>query len=209
MSAFGVSPAQGTEPTFGPGRPAGRARTYPSFVWILWQELFSIFGTHRAVERELGRGGWWRLVRREVHLMFSNDPSMHLPQEAPRRHHFEYYRDRYLARDDIASQLLELHRQTATAQAMEVGMLDPDGGGSPTHPAVSRTLYGDGKVVTLSGAFIQIRHAATASYSWINPPRTSLRRIFGTGADASGRRAPLATWAGGRSSSPRWGLPSL
>ena len=33
-------------------------------------------------------------------------------------------------------------------QARELGLLDPDGAGSWTHPDLSRTLYADGKVVT-------------------------------------------------------------
>lgn len=33
-------------------------------------------------------------------------------------------------------------------RAAEIGMLDPEGEGSFTHPAVSRALYGDGKVIT-------------------------------------------------------------
>ena len=172
---------------------SGRSRTYPSFVWLLWQEFFSIFGTHRAVERELGRGGWWDLVRREVRGMFPDDPSMWLPSKTPRRQHFEYYRNRYMQRDDVAERLLELHRQVSGAQAAELGILDPTGEGSVTHPAVSRTLYGDGKVITPS-----IGHSPAPHVSTVRPVRSARYGQTQTQGCmskemASGLRAPSST----------------
>ena len=63
-----------------------------------------------------------------------------------------------------------------------------------------RRAYG-----TLKGANTPIRHA-TASYSWMRPPKTSTRRslttcpgVVGTGSSPSGVAR----------SSPRWGLPLL
>src|SRR5713226_7615733 len=65
-----------------------------------------------------------------------------------RRYHYLYARTTYLARPDILAALGTRHRELAAAQAREVGLLDPDGPGSWTHPDLSRMLHADGKVVT-------------------------------------------------------------
>jgi hypothetical protein len=124
----------------------GRNRTYPSFVWTLWSDLRDIFGSHTAVERELGRGERWRYIRRELPRLRPELPE--LPPRAPRRQAFEYMRDRFLATDEGIERLAQIHAEVSTGQAKEGGNLDPDGGGSFTHPEITRTLYGDGKVVT-------------------------------------------------------------
>ena len=45
----------------------------------------------------------------------------------------------------------------AVGHAKEAGNLDPDGAGSPTHPEITRTFYGDGKTIRVKGSFIGIR----------------------------------------------------
>jgi hypothetical protein len=65
-----------------------------------------------------------------------------------RRHHYLYGRDRYLTDHAVLDELQALHRRIATSQARELGLLDPDGPGSWTHPDPSRMLHADGKVVT-------------------------------------------------------------
>lgn len=60
-------------------------------------------------------------------------------------------------------------------------------------------------LVTLSGAQIKFRHAATASYSWISPPRTSTRQTSGTTDEISRSFVPSGVWR----SSPWWGLARL
>lgn len=123
----------------------GRARTFPDFVWALWPVLRGVFGSHRAVERELGRGGWWRYIRRELRRLRPDLPR--LPERPPRRQDFEYIRDRYLATDEGVRRALETHTKLAAEQAVRAGNFAPSEG-SLTHPAVTRTLYGDGKTIT-------------------------------------------------------------
>lgn len=65
-----------------------------------------------------------------------------------RRHHYLYGRTRYLTQPGLLERLGELHRQHALAQAGQLGMLDPDGAGSYTHPDLARMFYADGKVLT-------------------------------------------------------------
>jgi hypothetical protein len=47
-----------------PKGSVGRDRKYPDFIWTMWPQLRSIWESHTGVERELGRGGWWRYIRR-------------------------------------------------------------------------------------------------------------------------------------------------
>jgi hypothetical protein len=87
-------------------------------------------------------------MRRIVKDRFPYDPSMHLPGRPMRRHHYVYGRDRYLTDPKILEQLGAIHRELASAQARDVGLLNPEGPGSYTHPDLSRVLHADGKVVT-------------------------------------------------------------
>jgi hypothetical protein len=83
-----------------------------------------------------------------VREQFPNDPVQWLPEAPMRRHHYLYARTTYLARPDILAALETRHRELAAAQAREVGLIDPDGPGSWTHPDLTRMLHADGKVVT-------------------------------------------------------------
>jgi len=125
FAAAGVIPVK-------PAGGAGRPRKYPEFVWTMWPELRGIFGTHTAVARELGRGGWWTHIRLELRRLRPELPP--LPAEAPRRQDYEYMRDRYLITDDVLAASLAVHTEVAIEQAKEAGNLDPDGPGSFTHP---------------------------------------------------------------------------
>jgi hypothetical protein len=49
---------------------------------------------------------------------------------------------------DTLQALCALNRRLAAQQARELGLLDPDGPGSWTHPDLSRMLHADGKVIT-------------------------------------------------------------
>jgi hypothetical protein len=123
----------------------GKPRIWPDYVWALWPALRGVFGSHTAVERELRRGSRWEYIRRELRRLRPDLPA--LPAKVPRRQDYEYFRDTYLTTDEGIARALELHTELATAQAKEAGNLDPNGGGSFTHPSLERSPYGDGKVV--------------------------------------------------------------
>jgi hypothetical protein len=65
-----------------------------------------------------------------------------------RRHHYLYARNRCLTDPVVLTALTGLHSELAADQARELGLLNPDGPGSWTHPDLSRMLHADGKVVT-------------------------------------------------------------
>ena len=65
-----------------------------------------------------------------------------------RRHHYLYGRSRYLADPIILAEISAAHREIAARQALSLGLCDPAGAGSWTHPHLGRALSADGKVVT-------------------------------------------------------------
>ena len=84
-----------------------------------------------------------------------------------RRHHYLYGRTRYLTDPQILEALGVWHRELAAAQARTIGLLDPDGPGSWTHPDLSRMLHADGKVVT------PLFKAQPGTAGWIRRPESS------------------------------------
>lgn len=125
----------------------GRPRSYPSFMFLVFDALLSVWRSARQVEAELAHPLVWRFVRRIVAELFPDELELQLPKHPMRRHHYTYVRDRYLTDPRILEELGRLHRELAVAQAKEIGLMDPDGPGSITHPHLSRMLHADGKVL--------------------------------------------------------------
>jgi hypothetical protein len=130
-----------------PGEHGGRPRDYPNFMLLVFDALLGVYRSGRQVEAELSHPVTWRFMRRLVKRRFPDDPSRHLPSRPMQRHHYLYGRNRYLSCPEVLRGMGKLHRELATQQAREIGLLDPTGSGSWTHPHLSRMLYADGKVV--------------------------------------------------------------
>ena len=97
--------------------------------------LLSVYGSARQVEAELAHPLVWDLIRTTGPRADSRtDPDLWLPERPMRRHHYLYGRNRYLTDPDVLAALAEPHRELAADQARELGLLDPDGRGSWTHP---------------------------------------------------------------------------
>jgi len=64
-----------------------------------------------------------------------------------RRHHYLYARKRLLRVPGQLQAFASRHRELATHQAEALGLCDPDGPGSWTHPDLRRMIHADGKVV--------------------------------------------------------------
>lgn len=122
----------------------GRPRMYPGFMFVLYEALISVYGSARQVEAEIAHPRTWSFIRRQVRRR----QHIRLPLAPMRRHHYLYARNRYLQQPEVLKGLGTLHRNSAARQAREIGLLDPDGPGSFTHPNRDRLVYGDGKVVT-------------------------------------------------------------
>jgi hypothetical protein len=127
------------------GTSGGRPRHYPAFMALAFDALLSVYGSARQVEAELAHPLVWKLIRTTAARHCPDTP---VPEQPMRRHHHRYLRDRYLTDPHILQALGERHRHLAVDQARSLGLLDPDGPGSYTHPDLSRVLYADGKVIT-------------------------------------------------------------
>lgn len=126
----------------------GRPRIFPGYMYVLYSELISVWRSSRRVETELASETVWSYLCEQVRLRFPSEPSMWLPPNQPmRRYHYSYVRNRYLAHEKALDHVLARFRCLATQHAQELGICDPDGTGSLTHPSLDRTLYADGKVV--------------------------------------------------------------
>ncbi len=126
----------------------GRPRTYPTYMWVLFDALLSVYGSARRVEAELAHPVVWSHLCQLVARRFPDDRSQHLPLLPIRRHHYLYARTRWLTHPEVLAQLRAIHQRCAADQAQRLGLFDPDGPGSWTHPHLSRMAYADGKVVT-------------------------------------------------------------
>lgn len=135
------------EPADSAADPArgGRPRAYPLVCAVIWDGLVSVFGSSRQVEVELTctDSGWWTLIR--SHAVGRGIEMTATPM---RRHHYTYLRDRYLTGDDQLEVLTAVFNRHAAHQAVQIGLCDPDGPGSLTHPSPDRVVAGDGKVLT-------------------------------------------------------------
>jgi hypothetical protein len=126
----------------------GRSRLYPDHMLLAYEALVSVYRSARQVEAELKHPVVWNFMQRVVKARFPRDHSKWLPHKPMRRHHYLYGRNRYLARQDILERLMTVHQKAASEQAVDIGLVDPEGPGSWTHPHLTRMLYADGKVVT-------------------------------------------------------------
>ena len=126
----------------------GRRRHYPTYMWIVYEALISVYASARKVDAELSHPVVWDFLRQAMRARFPHRPDQWLPAIPMRRHHYIYARNRYLTDPVIFELLADTHRWIAAEQARELGLMDPTGPGSWTHPDLSRMIHADGKVVT-------------------------------------------------------------
>jgi hypothetical protein len=115
---------------------------------ILYQELLYVWKSARHVDAGLQHPRTWEWLRETAADRLPDQLEVHLPAKPIRRYHFLYFQRAYLSRLDIQEVWAAAHTRIAARQAVEIGLLDPDGPGCWTHPDSSRILYGDGKVLT-------------------------------------------------------------
>ena len=126
----------------------GRPRHYPTYMWVLYDALLSVYGSARKVEAELSHPIVWNHLRHLITARFPNDPERWLPERPMCRYHYLYGRTRYLTEPTVLAELGDIHRTHATAHARRLGLMSPDSRVSWTHPDLDRMLYADGKVIT-------------------------------------------------------------
>lgn len=126
----------------------GRPRTYPVFMWVLFDALLSVYGSARTVEAELSHPIVWGHLCQLIRTRFPHDEAKWLPEQPMRRHHYLYGRTRYLTHPDVLAELGAIHREHAAQQAEQLGLMRDEGRASWTHPDLARMIHADGKVIT-------------------------------------------------------------
>jgi hypothetical protein len=130
-----------------PAEHGGRPRHYPRYMTVAWLAFVAVFRSSRQVEAELADPTTWSRLQRLARHRFPEDPTKWLPDKPMRCHHFLHGR-KSLLDPSTGATCFELFEAAAAQLAVELGLCDPAGAGSLTHPTPERTLYGDGKVVT-------------------------------------------------------------
>jgi hypothetical protein len=125
----------------------GRRRQYPEFMFIVFEALLSVYGSARQVEAELAHPLVWGHISTAIRRRFADRPDLHLPGVPMRRHHYLYARKRALEVPGLLGRITDRHRELAARQAEELGLCDPHGSGSWTHPNLDRMIHADGKVI--------------------------------------------------------------
>src|SRR3954463_15068223 len=83
----------------------GRPRHYPTFMWVLYDALVSVYGSARKVQAELAHPIVWNHLRHLVAEQFRDDPARHLPKAPMRRHHYLYGRTTWLTAPGVLEAL--------------------------------------------------------------------------------------------------------
>jgi hypothetical protein len=126
----------------------GRKRKYPTWLYLLYEELLWVWHSARHADAELRHRFVWQWLRSQAEILFPGEPELHLPEAPISRQDFLYFHRTYLTDPHLQELMFTVHARRAASQALEIGLLDPNGPGSWTHPHRSRMLYGDGKVLT-------------------------------------------------------------
>ena len=174
----------------------GRPRMFPGYMYVLYNALLSVYTSSRKVEAELSCESTWLYVCEAVKRRYPTDPSMWLnPRRPMRRYHYSYVRNRYLVDEAVLAELLEGLRATATAHAENLGMCDPNGAGSLTHPSLDRVLYADGKVVTplykAKPGTMRVDHATGEILGYRRSDPDAKLHVIGSGEMAYGNKFVL------------------
>jgi hypothetical protein len=116
----------------------GRPQIYPDWLLVA-------YGALRAVETAPKGPIVWDFIRDAVRQQFPNDPSRWLPDHPPSR--TWYVKRKQKLKGLGLEPLREAFTLSAVAIARELGLLDPDGAGSLTHPDPARMIHCDGKAI--------------------------------------------------------------
>lgn len=128
----------------------GRRADNPGYMLVAYGVLARLFRSGIRVQTELKDPGTWQLVCDTVARVQQQHPDLvpSLPgRRPPGWESFRYARDKYLTDPEVLADLQSVFTECAVEQAQALGLLDPNGPGSFSHPHRSRVVYGDGTVV--------------------------------------------------------------
>jgi hypothetical protein len=128
---------------WGPGR---RRHFEPHVLALYFLLTMYVWQSARHTAAEVADATTWSVIRKLVEVRHQDRPEVWLPERAPRRHHYLYFRRNHL--DERTDELIAILERTAVRAARELQLCDPDGRGSFNHPDATQTLVADGKVIT-------------------------------------------------------------
>lgn len=118
---------------------AGRRRAYPIMALLIWDVALWVYGSARAVDRELQDPRLWRTLRRAVKRAWPDRRRWRLPKRPISRSQYHRGRERHLKPRD--AQLTAWAEKVAAEAAVFMGMLET--AADPTRPLSHNTVYGD------------------------------------------------------------------
>ena len=129
--------------------PVGRPRANPAYVTLAYGVLARIARSGIRVELDLAEPHTWAAARRLM-VETIDRHGLDLPPPGtrpPTWDHWRWMRNHWLATDEGLAALARVFPPVAAAAARRIGLLDPAGPGSLTHPDATRAAYGDGTLV--------------------------------------------------------------
>lgn len=130
-------------------RNGGRPRHHGKYAHVLVHVIIkTVYGGRvRRIEGEISNPEAWAWLRELVARTYPQRPDVWLPAIPLRRHHYLQFRDAYLTGDQGMTALGENLTNQGVRLARRLGLCDPNGRGSLTHPHSSRCFEADGKVI--------------------------------------------------------------
>ena len=129
--------------------PVGRPRANPTYAVLAYGLMARVARSAIRVELDLQEPHLWRTARQAMIQTIATH-RLDLPPPGPRPptwSQWRWMRDHHLATDEGLTTWGRAFPPIATALARRVGLLDPRGSGSLTHPDRTRAVYGDGTQV--------------------------------------------------------------
>ncbi|WP_157210207.1 hypothetical protein [Nocardioides aequoreus] len=132
-----------------PEHLVGRRPENPAYVVLAYGVMARILRSGIRVELDLAEGHTWAAAR-NLMIRTIAERGLDLPPPGarpPKWDHWRFLRNHHLATEDGLGLLGREFPPIAVAAARRIGLLDPHGPGSLTHPDQTRVTYGDGTLV--------------------------------------------------------------
>jgi hypothetical protein len=132
-----------------PERIVGRPPSNPAYATLFLAVMGRLTRSTVRAETDLAHGDTWAAIRlRMVAALRAHGLDLpHPGKKPPAWHHWRRLRDTHLSTDEGLATMTRAFTESSVALARSIGLLDPHGPGSFTHPDRTRALYGDGTTI--------------------------------------------------------------
>lgn len=132
-----------------PERIVGRPPSNPAYATLFLAVLGRVSRSTVRAETDLAHADTWTVIRRRmIEALRAHDLDLpHPGKKPPAWHHWRRLRDTHLSTDEGLATLSRAFTESSVTLARSIGLLDPHGPGSFTHPDKTRALYGDGTTI--------------------------------------------------------------